>query len=78
MTSFHNAQNFNYLIAFFRGLFHQARKNAKMSYLPLRLLSISLSNNDGIDGFAFQLCLPGYDYEQLKSTNKMYFSKCTY
>ena len=55
MTSFQNAQNFNYLIAFFRGLFHQARKSEKMSYLPLRLLSIGLSNNDGINGFAFQL-----------------------
>ena len=57
MTSFQNAQNFNYLIAFFRGLFRQARKSAEMSYLPLRLLSIGLSNNDGIDGFAFQLLL---------------------
>ena len=55
MTSLENAQNFNYLIAFFRGLFHQARKSEKTSYLPLRLLSIGLSNNDGIDGFAFLL-----------------------
>ena len=61
MTSFQNAQNFNYLIAFFRGLFHQANKNAKMSYLPLRLLSIGLSNNDGIDGFAFQLLICEFD-----------------
>ena len=41
---------------FFRGLFHQARKSVKMSYLlPLQLLSIGFSNNGGIDGFTFQL-----------------------
>ena len=72
MTSFQNAQNFNYLIAFFRGLFHQARKSAKMSYLPLRLLSIGLSNNDGIDGFAFQLSVV-YIFQWKRSSDVMMF-----